>query len=58
MIVYGVSFFRFLFFLFSQLNDLYYLLKDHRQHFNRIIHEFLIGEANAQFSRTQMKDYE
>jgi hypothetical protein len=31
---------------------------DHRQHWNRIIHEFLIGEQNAQLNRTQAKDHE
>ena len=32
--------------------------KDHRQNFNRILHEFLIGEPNVQLTRTQEKDQE
>ena len=31
---------------------------DHRQHFNRILHEFLIGEQNVKLTRTREKDYE
>jgi hypothetical protein len=40
------------------LRYLFVLTADHRQHCNRIIHEFLIGARNVEMTRTHEKDYE
>ena len=42
----------------ESLEDLFVMSADHRQHGNRIIHEFLIGTRNVDMTRTHEKDYE
>lgn len=48
--------FLLLFLIFNNFNKNY--IADHRQHFNRIFHEFLLGEQNIQLNRIQDKDQE